>query len=94
MDEMSWKKIREALNVQGTAAWVIHNALKRNFDKYRKGLEAQQARVASEAVDGCIVKAPGSTKEVEAGSSTSRKEMWDPVREVWVSKDSLLKQPS
>ena len=36
-DESARIKIVDALKVEGAAAWIVHNAVKRNYDKYRKG---------------------------------------------------------
>ncbi len=37
-DEMARLKIVDALQVKGAAAWIVHNAVKRNYDKHRKGI--------------------------------------------------------
>lgn len=36
-DGKTGSKILETLEVKGAAAWIIHNAVKRNYDKHRKG---------------------------------------------------------
>lgn len=36
----SRQKIVEALRVSGAAAWLIHNAIKRNHEKFKKGISA------------------------------------------------------
>jgi len=35
---MEREKIVAALRVNGAGAWIIHNALKRTFEKYKKGI--------------------------------------------------------
>jgi len=35
---MEREKIVAALRVSGAGAWIIHNALKRDFEKYKKGI--------------------------------------------------------
>ena len=35
---MEREKIVAALHMNGASAWIIHNALKRNFEKYKKGI--------------------------------------------------------
>ncbi len=35
---MEREKIVVALRVNGAGAWIIYNALKRNFEKYKKGI--------------------------------------------------------
>ncbi len=37
-DEKARLKIVDALQVKGAAAWIVHNAAKRNYDKHRKGI--------------------------------------------------------
>ena len=37
--EITSRKITDALRVSGAAAWLIHNAVKRNNDKYRHSLK-------------------------------------------------------
>jgi len=36
-DEITTRRIVEALSVEGAPAWIIRNAVKRNYDKHRKG---------------------------------------------------------
>ncbi len=36
-EELARSKIVNALQVKGAAAWIVHNAVKRNKDKHRKG---------------------------------------------------------
>ena len=38
IDETVRVSIVAALQTKGAAAWVVHNAIKRNYDKYRKGI--------------------------------------------------------
>ena len=39
-NDISWRKIQEALEVDGAAAWIVHNAVKRNFEKQKRGFDA------------------------------------------------------
>lgn len=84
----------EALAVEGFAAWIIHNAIKRNNDKARKGLpftgleylsladarSAQQARQPSNQLSSSESSA-GKTVTGHA-DNTTRRVIFDPVRNV------------
>ena len=35
--DITWRKIQDALEVDGAAAWIIHNAVKRNYERYKRG---------------------------------------------------------
>ena len=44
--EITIRKIMDALCVSGAAAWLIHNALKRNNDKYKRSLKKNGTETA------------------------------------------------
>lgn len=88
------QKIVEALAMEGFAAWIVHNAIKRNNDKTRKGLpfigleclsladagSAQQAIKPSNQLSSTGASA-GKVGTGHAENAT-RKVMFDPVRNI------------
>ena len=94
-DQEIHKKMVEALAVEGFAAWIIHNAIKRNNDKTRKGLpfigleclsladarSAQQAMQPSTQLNSTEASAENTGTGHAEDTSTSRV-MFDPVRNV------------
>lgn len=46
-DEKARLKITHALEVKGAAAWIVHNAAKRNYDAHRKGTGFVGCRIVS-----------------------------------------------
>ena len=89
------QKMVEALAVDGFAAWIIHNAIKRNNDKIRKGLHfiglvclsladarsAQQAMQRSTSLHSTEA-STGKTSTGHAEENTTSRVIFDPVRDV------------
>lgn len=92
-DQEIRQKMIEALAVDGFAAWIIHNAIKRNNNKYRKGLlpvglkclQLANALLAQQAMQASTPPNPTETsaEETKTGNSegTSRA-IFDPVRNI------------
>lgn len=94
-DQEIHQKMVEALAVEGFAAWIIHNAIKRNNDKTRKGLpfigleclsvadarSAQQASQPSTQLTSTEASA-GQTGTGHAEDTPTNRVMFDPVRNV------------
>ncbi|KAL9075975.1 MAG: hypothetical protein Q9161_001369 [Pseudevernia consocians] len=73
-DDETRQKILEALTVDGFAAWIIHNAIKRNNDKHRRAQQATQPSTPPNSSGA------GSTRGVESNASGTA--MFDPVRNI------------
>lgn len=94
-DQEIHQKMVEALAVEGFTAWIIHNAIKRNNDKTRKGLpfiglgflsladapSAQQAMRSSTQLNSTEASA-GNTGSGHADDASTNRVMFDPVRDV------------
>ena len=94
-DQEIHQKMVEALAVEGFSAWIIHNAIKRNNDKTRKGLpfigleclsltderSAQQATQPSSQLNSTEASA-GKTGIGHAEATSTTRVMFDPVRNV------------
>ncbi|KAL9125620.1 MAG: hypothetical protein Q9217_005196 [Psora testacea] len=54
--EATYRKISEALEIEGFVAWLVHNALKRNYDKHKKGPTPSTIWPQTEKADSAKVK--------------------------------------
>ena len=74
VSELEREAINSALQVDGAAAWIVHNAIKKNYDKYMRNtqhwsvLQANQSPSSSSAPIGSV-------------ASNPVRERFDPVRE-------------
>ena len=94
-DQEIHQKVVQALAVDGFAAWIIHNAIKRKNDKTRKGLpfigleclSLADARSAQQAMQpsnqsSSNEASSGKTGTGHAPDNTTRRVMFDPVRNI------------
>ncbi|KAL2048939.1 hypothetical protein ABVK25_010792 [Lepraria finkii] len=81
------RKMAEAVQVRGSAAWLVHNALKRNNDKHKNSLKraAQQSPAAQSNVSrsgNTVETGPSATGD----SNAVHDKMWDPIRNIFTTR--------
>jgi len=87
-DELARSKIVNALQVKGAAAWIVHNAVKRNKGKHRKGIASRFQNsleglltIPKAQLDSANSQSGGGTRP-SSGVDNARTTMWDPARDV------------
>lgn len=80
-DEKARLKIVDALQVKGAAAWIVHNAAKRNYDKHRKGIGSSSLTASPRALT-YDTESHAALECAPAGSSQLRLRQgcWPPYR--------------
>ncbi|KAL6714249.1 hypothetical protein ACLMJK_007672 [Lecanora helva] len=78
LDSNTHAKIMQALQVGGASAWIVHNAIKRNHEKHKKGSQLPKADSQVNADRMQLVK-PGPSV---ATKKEPQKPMWDPARDI------------
>ncbi len=87
------RKIMDALEIRGAAAWFVHYAVKRNYDKWNRGkgsfqsIASPEILIVQDTKNSTVEERVNAYTANKVGTSTkadtrTRRVMWDPVRDL------------